>query len=171
MAKLHSRKKILIFAIFLFIFDHATKFLAIKTLKYHPPKIFFNDLARLQYAENSGAFLGLGSDFHPTLRLAIFVGFVAIVLIFFTYQLVRDTREAVIPRIHYAQAAIVSGGFANLMDRIFRENHAVVDFMNIGIGQTLRTGIFNIADMAILFGFFALFSNPKQLMSSLERRS
>jgi len=37
-----------------------------------------------------------------------------------------------------------------LIDRILNEGR-VVDFMNMGIGS-LRTGIFNIADIAITFG-------------------
>ena len=49
-----------------------------------------------------------------------------------------------------ALSCIFSGGASNLYDRALN-NGAVVDFLNIGIGP-LRTGIFNIADMAILFG-------------------
>ena len=47
-----------------------------------------------------------------------------------------------------------SGGVSNFIDRA-SNNGAVVDFLNIGIGP-IRTGIFNIADVAIMFGF-ALF--------------
>ena len=47
-------------------------------------------------------------------------------------------------------ALIVGGGFSNLIDRLFH-NGAVVDFLNIGIGK-VRTGIFNLADVAIMAG-------------------
>ena len=40
------------------------------------------------------------------------------------------------------------------------EGH-VVDFMNMGIGQ-LRTGIFNVADMAIMAGLFMLLPSAIQ---------
>ena len=46
-------------------------------------------------------------------------------------------------------ALFVRGGVSNLLDRII--HGAVVDFMNVGIGP-LRTGIFNVADMAIMLG-------------------
>jgi signal peptidase II len=49
---------------------------------------------------------------------------------------------------------VLSGGFSNLYDRI-TNNGGVVDFMNMGIGG-LRTGIFNVADMAIMAGVFLL---------------
>jgi len=153
-----------LFAVILFCLDHLTKWLAIEYLKPHPPYLFFNDLARLQYAENSGAFLGMGSDLSPHLRLIIFSVLVGVVLIYFTYNLWRELKDHYHPRLHIAQTAIVSGGFANLVDRIFRESHAVVDFMNVGIGPHFRTGIFNIADMAILFGFIAIILKPDDLL-------
>jgi signal peptidase II len=43
----------------------------------------------------------------------------------------------------------IAGGTSNLVDRIARGN--VVDFMNVGIGS-LRTGIFNVADVALMVG-------------------
>ena len=51
-------------------------------------------------------------------------------------------------------ALVFAGGVSNLADRIVLEG-SVVDFMNLGIG-TLRTGIFNVADIAIMAGFFVL---------------
>ena len=46
-------------------------------------------------------------------------------------------------------ALLVAGGASNLMDRFV--HGAVIDFMNVGIGS-VRTGIFNVADMAIMLG-------------------
>jgi signal peptidase II len=46
-------------------------------------------------------------------------------------------------------ALFVAGGASNLVDRIIYG--MVIDFMNVGIGS-LRTGIFNVADMAIMLG-------------------
>jgi len=54
-----------------------------------------------------------------------------------------------------ALAAIFSGGLGNLIDRIFFDRH-VTDFMNVGIGS-LRTGIFNVADMCVTGGVIVLF--------------
>jgi signal peptidase II len=46
-------------------------------------------------------------------------------------------------------ALFVAGGASNLVDRI--AHGVVIDFMNVGIGP-LRTGIFNVADVAIMLG-------------------
>src|SRR5204862_7809977 len=46
-------------------------------------------------------------------------------------------------------ALFVAGGASTLADRV--AYGMVSDFMNIGIGS-LRTGIFNVADMAIMLG-------------------
>jgi signal peptidase II len=49
-----------------------------------------------------------------------------------------------------ALTLVVGGGVGNIIDRIVNDG-VVVDFLNVGIGP-IRTGIFNIADMAILLG-------------------
>ena len=57
---------------------------------------------------------------------------------------------------------IASGGFSNWIDRA-RFEGSVVDFMNLGLGSLrigsfpLRTGVFNVADLAILGGIGVLF--------------
>jgi signal peptidase II len=48
----------------------------------------------------------------------------------------------------------VGGGIGNLIDRALHQG-AVVDFMNVGLGN-LRTGIFNVADVALTGGAIAL---------------
>ena len=45
---------------------------------------------------------------------------------------------------------MLGGGFSNLMDRLLN-NGTVVDFVSVGVGN-LRTGIFNLADVAIMIG-------------------
>jgi signal peptidase II len=46
-------------------------------------------------------------------------------------------------------ALFFAGGLSNWIDRLFRGS--VVDFLNVGIGS-FRTGIFNLADVAIMLG-------------------
>jgi signal peptidase II len=43
----------------------------------------------------------------------------------------------------------VGGGASNWVDRVTRGS--VIDFLNVGLGS-LRTGIFNVADVAIMLG-------------------
>ena len=44
---------------------------------------------------------------------------------------------------------VVAGGISNLVDRIAMGS--VIDFLNVGVGP-FRTGIFNVADVAIVTG-------------------
>ena len=48
---------------------------------------------------------------------------------------------------------IVAGGVSNWIDRVMRGS--VPDFINLGIGP-VRTGIFNVADVAITLGAVVL---------------
>jgi signal peptidase II len=48
----------------------------------------------------------------------------------------------------------VAGGASNWVDRL--SDGRVVDFLNVGVGP-IRTGIFNVADMAILAGVVIVF--------------
>jgi signal peptidase II len=48
-----------------------------------------------------------------------------------------------------AFALFIAGGASNWFDRV--NDGRVVDFMNVGVGW-LRTGIFNVADVAIMLG-------------------
>jgi signal peptidase II len=50
---------------------------------------------------------------------------------------------------------IFSGTMSNLIDRLTYDG-TVIDFLNIGIGN-LRTGVFNLADLAIICGVGLLF--------------
>ncbi len=49
-----------------------------------------------------------------------------------------------------ALALLVGGGMSNWYDRLVNDGR-VVDFMVLGIGR-LRTGVFNVADIAIMLG-------------------
>ena len=52
-----------------------------------------------------------------------------------------------------ALSCIIGGGMRNIYDRI--TYGIVVDFMNIGI-SSLRTAMFNFADVSIMLGLFLL---------------
>ena len=49
-----------------------------------------------------------------------------------------------------ALSLILARGTGNLIDRIFNDGR-VIDFINMGIGS-VRTGVFNLADIAITLG-------------------
>ena len=130
--------------------DQATKYTAKHFLEGQRSHSYLGDMFRLGYAENSGAFLSLGSNLPDAVRTLIFTGLAGVFLVFFAVYLLRNqtiNRPAMI-----AGSLIVAGGIGNLIDRVVN-NGAVIDFLNVGIGS-LRTGIFNIADMSIMAGIF-----------------
>jgi signal peptidase II len=51
-------------------------------------------------------------------------------------------------------ALLAASGIGNLIDRLLFDGR-VTDFLNIGIGS-LRTGIFNVADVVGMIGFVVL---------------
>lgn len=63
-------------------------------------------------------------------------------------------RRRVSPVGFAAAALLLAGALGNLIDRV-RCDGLVIDFMNLGLGP-VRTGIFNVADVAITAGAVCL---------------
>lgn len=132
--------------------DQLAKQIAESYLSKRAPLSFFCDTLRLEYVENSGGFLSLLAGLPEDLRFIVLTCGVS-VLLFFSTVFVLATRWLGRPAAVLA-ILILGGGIGNLIDRLINEGK-VIDFLNIGLGG-FRTGIFNIADVYILFGSFAL---------------
>jgi signal peptidase II len=130
--------------------DRVTKEWAYHSLRTTPPRSYLHDTVRVLYTENTGAFLGMGGTLPPTVRFWMFtVGSGALLLGLLAWTVRRPTSLLAT----IAPALIIGGGLANILDRA--GDGGVIDFMNLGIGP-LRTGIFNVADMAITLGVVLL---------------
>jgi signal peptidase II len=131
--------------------DQLTKRLAAALLVEGDRHSYLGDLLRVELARNPGAFLGLGARLPQAVRTGIFTwGVAGLVLWTLWIALVRRP-----PRLHALGAALVAaGGIGNLWDRLLAGG-LVIDFLNLGIGG-LRTGIFNVADLAIVAGVILL---------------
>ena len=128
--------------------DQATKSVARDHLQTRAAMSFLGDTLRLQYAENPGAFLSLGASLPHRWGAAVFtVGGTLFVLATLLYALVASQPGRLRT---VALALICGGGLGNLIDRVRFDGH-VTDFLNVGVGS-LRTGIFNVADMALMVG-------------------
>ena len=138
--------------------DQATKSVAKTYLPRGETLTFAADTFRLQYAENHGAFLSLGRSLPEQWRSLIFTIGVAVIMLGLLGYLLLATNLH--PTQILALALVCGGGLSNLLDRIVYGGY-VVDFMNVGIGG-LRTGIFNVADMAITGGVIMLFFSSTQ---------
>lgn len=148
-------RRFVIFGLVTFVsiaLDQVTKLLAIDAFKGKPTLSYLGDTFRFQYATNEGAFLSLGGNLPPNVRFWLLtVGVGALLLAISVHALRNPVDTANLS----GYALIVSGGFSNWIDRA-RFGGVVVDFMNMGLGS-LRTGVFNVADLAILAGIGSSF--------------
>lgn len=126
--------------------DRVTKHVAATNLAGLPRQSFLADTVRLEYVENTGAFLGLGADWPAAVRTACFgVGNGLLLLLMIGLAVRRRWPTLALAGV----ALFVAGGSSNLLDRVARGS--VIDFLNVGLGP-VRTGIFNVADIAIMLG-------------------
>ena len=135
--------------------DQTTKSLAQSYLPHTEAWSYLGDTVRLQIAHNHGAFLSLGASLPEFWRLALFaVSVGALLLGLLAYLLLaRNIHTYLI----VACALFFAGGISNLTDRLLYGGY-VVDFINLGVGS-LRTGIFNVADIFISAGVVVLLVN------------
>jgi len=131
--------------------DQASKSAARALLASGVTESLLRDSLRLQLVENPGSFLSLGASLPDHLRFALFTAAVSVMLI-------GLVCAALFARLGTARVVglglVAGGGISNLIDRLFYDGR-VTDFLNVGIGS-FRTGIFNLADMAILSGALLL---------------
>ena len=128
--------------------DQVTKHAVREHLALGESHSFAGDVFRLTHAENPGAFLSIGASLSAETRVAVFqVGVSLLTLGLLGYALFgrRLDRWEVI-----GFALLAASGLGNLIDRITRDGH-VTDFLNLGLGS-IRTGIFNVADIAGVVG-------------------
>lgn len=140
--------------------DRYTKILAKEHLMNREPLTYLHDTVRLGYAENTGAFLSFGADWPEAVSFWVF-GIVPFLLLvaFFVYCVVKAKQ---LPFSHLVPLGLIfTGGMGNIADRLMYNRH-VTDFMNVGIGS-LRSGIFNVADLCVTTGvIILLFQNFKK---------
>lgn len=132
--------------------DQVTKTIASRTLAPNTPVTLVNHIFHLEYTENSGAMMGVGTDLSAQTRFWLFIVFTACALsAILAFTLLDKTLTATAM---VSLSLILGGGLGNLLDRVFKGG-IVVDFMIITLGP-LKTAIFNFADLSILTGVAVL---------------
>ena len=129
--------------------DQVSKDYAREHLRNKAPRAFVHDSFRLEYVENTGAAMSFADDLPPRLSFWL-LGIVplAVLMGLFGYMMMR-ARTLSKPKL-IALSLIFAGGMGNILDRLLFDRH-VSDFMNVGV-SSVRSGIFNFADMWIFFG-------------------
>ena len=127
--------------------DQVTKKMAREQIKAYETIEVIGEYLILTKTENTGAFLGMGSDFPPLVRTLLLLVLPLLVMVGVFVYLIRtkDLSKANIVGLSF----IVGGGIGNLYDRIVYGS--VTDMIFIDL-QFAHTGIFNLADVSVMVG-------------------
>ena len=140
---------IIVLSIFL---DQVSKILIRKNVEQYSDIKLIGEYFILTNVENSGAFLGMGSDFSPIMKSFFLIVLPIAILISIIIYVYRDKEIDKISLIGFS--LIIGGGIGNIFDRIIYGS--VTDFLFIDLGGIFRTGIFNIADLAVTTGMILI---------------
>jgi signal peptidase II len=144
--------KIMLFclcSLMLISWDRASKELAKEHLKDKEPISYFHNTVRLEYVENTGAAMNLGDNLSKTASFWLLSILPLAFLLGMFVHTIRKSNQLDLLTLS-AIALVFAGGMGNIIDRLMFDRH-VSDFMNIGLGS-LRTGIFNFADICVSAG-------------------
>ena len=128
--------------------DQATKAVARSALDGGLPLSLAANTVRFELVTNPGAFLSLGAALPENARHALFLIAIPVLLAGVCALALRSGLRT--PTALVGLGFVAGGGLANWFDRVIHDGH-VTDFVSIGIGS-LRTGIFNVADVMIFAG-------------------
>lgn len=125
--------------------DYITKRMAESSLSLGRPHEVWGEFLRFTLGYNTGIAFGIpfGVGARP---LLILVTIVAVAGIIWIYRTTQDQQKLQV----IGLALILGGAIGNLLDR-FRSASGVVDFIDVGIGNS-RFWTFNIADSGITVG-------------------
>jgi signal peptidase II len=147
--------------------DQMTKTIVRKEMSDHQHIKLIYDRLTLTKVENSGAFLSIGDTFPSWIRFLFLSLLPLFVLGFGLYFLL--SRSNIGKAYTIGLCFVLGGGIGNLYDRLV--HGSVTDFMHIDFG-IFQTGIFNVADLAIMTGMgmilFQLYLGKKQINTSLS---
>ena len=130
--------------------DFSTKTLAAtRLLPQGLPHSVYGEWVRFTLVHNPGAAFGLHLGSYSRWIFMV----LTIVALIILGRLYAATRPGDIARA-FALALVCGGAMGNLIDRV-RSPNGVVDFIDIGFGDS-RWPTFNIADMAVSIGAFLL---------------
>ena len=134
------------------VLDQLSKILIRNNVDQYSEVKLIGEYFILTNVENSGAFLGMGSDFSPFIKTIFLLILPVIVLICIIVYVYRDKQIDKISLIGFC--LIIGGGMGNIFDRIIYGS--VTDFLFIDLGGIFKTGIFNIADLSVTTGMILI---------------
>ncbi len=152
---LDKRKRNLLITTIVFLsiaLDQISKIWVRNNFESYIENSIIGNIFTLIKVENTGAFLGMGSELSETLRILLLIVLPIIVLISITIYTYIDKTLDKISIIGFS--LIIGGGIGNIFDRIVYGS--VTDFLYLDFGGMFKTGIFNIADLSVTTGMILI---------------
>ena len=152
---LNKKSRYLLITVLVFVsiaFDQISKIWVRNNFESYSEKSIIGDVFTLIKVENTGAFLGMGSELSEIPRILLLIILPVIVLISITLYTYIDKTLDKLSIIGFS--LIIGGGIANIFDRIVFGS--VTDFLYINLGGIFKTGIFNIADLSVTTGMILI---------------
>lgn len=142
-----------------FAFDLFTKYLAVGSLHGRVPFKVAGRFIQFLLVYNKGALFGFDPRRYlpsfPLNPLFFIFSILAIVVIVAYFKTLRDSDWTM----KWGLMLILPGALGNLADRIVHPDLGVVDFIRIGVSDTLYWPIFNMADAYVTVGVILIFIN------------
>lgn len=132
-------------------FDQLSKFWIRNNIESYNEIELIGSFFTLIRVENSGAFLGMGSELSYIPKLILLIIFPIVVLVAVSIYTYMDKKLDNLSLVGFS--LIIGGGVANIFDRVVYGS--VTDFLYINLGF-FKTGIFNIADLSVTTGIILI---------------
>ena len=133
-------------------FDQLSKFWIRNNIESYNEIELIGSFFTLIRVENTGAFLGMGSELSYIPKLILLIIFPIVVLVAVSIYTYVDKKLDNLSLVGFS--LIIGGGVANIFDRIVYGS--VTDFLYINLGSFLKTVIFNIADLSVTTGIILI---------------
>lgn len=137
------------------LLDQMTKAIAKEKLSSGETYSYFFDSLKIQYSENTGAFLSIGENLPDTAGFIFLTILPAVFLVLLFIYLVFSKNISAVNVTAFS--LILTGGINNIIIGRLFNGRRVIDFMSFGFGPYFRfTGILNFADMYVTAGFIII---------------
>ncbi len=136
------------------VLDQISKVIVRKNIDGGEVYNYLGDIFSILHVENTGAFLSLGDALSGPLRIILLSILPLLMLGYVFYYLL--THKELTTGLIIGLSLVTGGGVGNIIDRI--AFGSVTDFFYLDFG-VIRTGIFNIADLAVTGGAITILLN------------
>ncbi len=159
-----------ILSLALVVSDQLSKALVVKYIPLNTIGFsFFGDLIIICHVRNTGAAFSLGANGSDFMRILMFIVLPVLMMVGLGWM-IATKRNILTKTQKWLCAGVLGGGVGTLIDRIFRFNEGVVDFVSVkffGLFGLERWPTFNLSDscvviFVILFAISVLFAGKER---------